>query len=131
MYIINRTPNSSIEFDIPEEVWSGIKVELNHLRRFGCVAYVHTVQDKMSLRALKGIFVGYPQGTKGYRVWLPEDGKSTISRNVIFDEEILYQESKEKEKESVPKSKKVTFKDDLIQGPTKVKSTYEYGYVTI
>ena len=60
VYLINRTPNASIEFKITEEVWSGIKVEFGHLKRFGCVAYVHTVQDKMSPRALKGIFMGYP-----------------------------------------------------------------------
>ena len=60
VYLINRTPNASIESKIPEEVWSGVKVEFSHLRRFRCVAYVHIVQDKMSSRALKGIFMGYP-----------------------------------------------------------------------
>ena len=114
VYLTNRTPNASIEFKIPEEVWSGVKVEFSHLRRFGCVAYVHTVQDKMSPRALKGIFMGYPQGTKGYRVWLPEEEKSMISRNVVFDKESLYMKSKEKEAEASPKSKQVTFKADLI-----------------
>lgn len=50
VYLINRTPNASIEFKIPEEVWFGGKVEFTHLKRFGCIAYVHTVQDKMSSR---------------------------------------------------------------------------------
>ena len=90
VYLINRTPSAAIEFKIPEEVWSGNMVEYGHLRRFGCVAYVHTVQAKMSHRAVKDIFMGYPQGTKGYRVWLPKSGKSTISRNVVFDEDKLY-----------------------------------------
>lgn len=95
MYLINRTPNASLSFKIPEEVWSDSKVEYSHLRRLGCVAYVHTTQDKMSPRALKRIFMGYPQGTKGYTIWLPDEGKSTISRNVVFDEETLYAVGKE------------------------------------
>lgn len=60
VYLINRTPSASIGFKIPKEVWSGIKVEFNHLKIFGGVAYVHTVQDKMSPRAIKEIFMGYP-----------------------------------------------------------------------
>lgn len=70
IYLINKTPNAYFAFKIPEEVWSSVKVEFSHLRRFGCVAYVRTVQDKISPRAIKGIFMGYPQGIKGYRVWL-------------------------------------------------------------
>ena len=127
VYLINCTPSASIEFKIPEEVWSGVKVEFGHLKRIGCVAYVHTVQDKMSRRVLKGIFMGYPQGTKGYRVWLVEEEKSTISRNVVFDESTLYMKSKRKEVASESKIKKVTFKADLIQGPSRKDSTFEVG----
>lgn len=61
--------------------------------------------------------MGYPQGTKGYRVWLSEEGKSTISRNMVFNEDTLYMRSKEKEVESAMGSKRVSFKADLIQGP--------------
>lgn len=64
---------------------------------------------------MKAIFMGYPQGTKDYRVCLPESGKLTISINVVFDEEKLYWKSKEEK----PKGKKkVTFSSDLIRGPS-------------
>lgn len=52
VYLINRSPNASLKFKIPEEVWSGSKIDYGHLRRFGCVAYVHKVQDKISPRAV-------------------------------------------------------------------------------
>lgn len=71
VYLINRSPNASLKFKIPEEVWSGSKVDYGHLRRFGCVAYVHKVQEKISPRAVMEIFVGYPQGVKGYIIWIP------------------------------------------------------------
>ena len=90
VYLINRSPSASLGFQIPEEVWSGSKVDYSHPRRFGCVAYVHRTWDKLSLRAVKGFFVGYPHGTKGYMVWLSEEERCTISRNVVFDEEKLY-----------------------------------------
>lgn len=73
VYIINRSPATAIEFDVPEAIWTRSKPEYCHLRSFGCVAYVHTVRDQISPKATKGIFVGYAQGTKGYRVLLLEE----------------------------------------------------------
>ena len=62
--LINRSPSSAINFKLPEEMWSGTKTDLNHLRKFGCTAYVHVTQAKTSPRAMKGVFMGYPTGTK-------------------------------------------------------------------
>ena len=38
--------------------------------------------------AIKCIFFGYPQGTKGYRLWVKEGrcSKTINSRNVVFNE---------------------------------------------
>lgn len=132
--MINRSPSSAIEYKLPEELWSGNRPVLKHLRRIGCAAYVHTRNAKTSPRAVKGSFVGYPQGTKGFRVWLPEEESCTISRSVIFHEEEVYKEA-EKEVEvksvqndlvyadkgkSVQREKKsVSFSPNLIQGPFK------------
>lgn len=129
VYLINRTPGSSIDFDIPEERWTGGKVDLSHLRRFGCSIYVHIVQEKTSHRAVKGVFVGYPFGVKGYRVWNQDEGKCTTSRNVIFHEQEIYKETlqaiksdtgklSEGTEEDRKKKKKVPFSDELIIGPT-------------
>ena len=79
------------------------------------MASVHMVQDKVNPRSVKGIFMGYPQGTKSYRVWLPESGKSIISRNIVFDEDKLYWKSRE---EKLKGKKKVTFSSDLVRGPS-------------
>ena len=118
--IINRSPSSAIDYRLPEEMWTGKKPELNHLRLFGCSAYVHTIQEKTSPRALKGIFMGYPFGVKGYRVWLPEEGKCVTSRNVVFNEEDLpkHSETKEEHEESKKGIRRVTFREPLIEGPS-------------
>ena len=133
VYLINRSPSSAIEFKIPEELWSGFKPSLSHLRRFGCSAYVHSVKSKTSTRATKGYFVGYPQGTKGFRVWMPEEGKCVTSRNVIFHEEEVFKDSQKSQESRIKtaksekaqveetgkgKGKKVSFSPELIRGPS-------------
>lgn len=89
-YLINRSPSSAVDHSIPEELWLNRKPGLKHLRRFGSVAYVHHDQGKLKPRALKGVFVGYSVSIKGYKVWLLDEEKCVISRNVKFQEEIVY-----------------------------------------
>ena len=90
VYVINRSPASAIGFEVPEAIWTGSDPRYDHLKRFGCVAYVHTVADKISPRATKGIFLGYAEGTKGFRVWLLNEEKVITSKDVIFHEDHLY-----------------------------------------
>ena len=92
VYIINRTPSSANDYNIPEEVWLGKAPGYRHLRRFGCIMYVHIDQGNLKPRALKGVFIGYPTGVKGYRVWLLEDRKCVISRNAVFREALVYKD---------------------------------------
>ena len=102
VYIINRISSSANDYNIPEEVWLGKASGYRHLRRFGCIVYVHIDQRKLKPRALKGVFVGYPTGVKGYRVWLLEDQKCVISRNAVFREDLVYkdiQKGKEEERQ--------------------------------
>ena len=106
MYLINHSPTLSLGFKITEEVWSGRNVTLDHLRRFGCEALVHVVQEQVSPRAAKGYFLGYPQVVKGYRVWISEDEKYTISRNVVFHEDKMFKDTVEKDLKESKKTKK-------------------------
>jgi len=45
-YLVNRSPSSALEEKIPQEVWTGKKPSLSHLRVFGCDAYVHVPKEK-------------------------------------------------------------------------------------
>jgi len=73
-----------------EELWTGSKPSIAHLRRFGCDVFVHTQhadrEGKLHRRASKGIFIGYEE-TKlsAYRCFV--DGRLTVSRDCVFHEE--------------------------------------------
>lgn len=67
---------------------------LSSLRRFGCIVYIHTNDRKLNPRAKRGVFTGYPEGVKGFRVWLLDEQKCTISRSVVFKEDKLYKDVK-------------------------------------
>ena len=85
-YLINRSPSTALNFKTPQEVWSGKAPDLSYLRIFSTPAYAHINQGKLKPRAIKGIFIGYPEGVKGYRIWC-SDGKPSrviVSRDVIF-----------------------------------------------
>lgn len=54
--------------------------------------YIHADQGKLEPRALKGVFIGYPPGVKGYKVWLIEQKQCVISRNVQFQEQTMFKD---------------------------------------
>ena len=63
-------------------------MNLDHLKVFGCEAYVHQSIGKLDPRSMKCVFVGYQDGTKGCRLWDRSSGgvEIIISRDVIFNE---------------------------------------------
>ena len=40
-FFVNRSPHHKLNGGIPEKVWSGKKVEPDHLRIFSCSSYAH------------------------------------------------------------------------------------------
>jgi transposase InsO family protein len=77
----------------PEELWTGHKPSVRHLRTFGCDAYalINTYQHKLEPKAEKLTFVGYSIESKAYRLWNPKTRKIVISRNVKFNENSISQ----------------------------------------
>lgn len=69
VYLINRCPSSAIEFKTPLEKWTGKPPNLENLKVFGCLAYAYCKEGKLDNRAKKCLFLGYPTGVKGYRLW--------------------------------------------------------------
>jgi hypothetical protein len=73
-YLVNRSPSSTLDDKTPQEVWTGKKHSLTHLKVFGCEAYVHVPKKnmgKLDKKVEKCIFIGYKYGLKGYSLWNP------------------------------------------------------------
>ena len=51
VYLINRSPLSAIQMEIPEERWTSVFPSFKDLRRFGCLVFVHTSDGKLNPRA--------------------------------------------------------------------------------
>lgn len=117
-YLQNRLPSKPLEKGVtPLEVWSGKKPSVNHLKIFGCVCYVHVPNEKrrkLDAKAKPGIFVGYSNESKGYKVFLLSEEKIEVSRDVTFDEEKTWNWDKKEVKTS-------------ILSPFNIKSSMEQG----
>jgi hypothetical protein len=44
-YLVNKSPSSVLDEKTPQEVWTGKKPSLTHLKVFGCEAYVHVPKE--------------------------------------------------------------------------------------
>ena len=80
----SKTPNST-----PYAEWHKEKPDIGHLRVWGCLAYVHIQKDKrvgLSPHMEKCIFIGYPEGYKGWKFYNPITKKVIISERADFDE---------------------------------------------
>ena len=95
MFLINRLPNSSINFDTPYEILYKCKFDYNQLRVFGCSCFPYIRQyndNKLQPRSKLCVYLGYSPGTKGYRCYDPLSNKVYMSRHVRFIEhEFPYQ----------------------------------------
>ena len=67
VYVHNRNLHRVLEKKKPEEVFSGKKPEVNHLRIFDLPVYIHIPKEKrmkLDPSGKKGIFVGYGERSK-------------------------------------------------------------------
>jgi hypothetical protein len=70
-YLVNRSPSSTLVGKTLHEVWTGKKPSLEHIRLFGCDAYLHVPKEnksKMYKKIEKCIFICYKYGMKGYNI---------------------------------------------------------------
>ncbi|CAD6232026.1 unnamed protein product [Miscanthus lutarioriparius] len=50
-------------------------------------------EKKLEPRAIKRLFLGYGSGVKGYKLWNPKTKKTFMSRNVVFNESVVFNDS--------------------------------------
>ena len=89
-YLFMRTPSRSLPGKMtPYEAVYGRKPDLLNLRVWGCRCFARIpteLQTKLGVKSRECIFMGYPEGVKGYRVRDRSSSTFFNSRDVIFDE---------------------------------------------
>ena len=83
VYLLNRTPTKAVIGKTPYEAIYGRKLNVSHIRTFGCVAHVKTAEphlSKLADRSTKMVFIGYERssGTKAYRFYDPQTKRLRI-----------------------------------------------------
>ena len=72
VYVHNRTPHRVLKKKTPKEVFFKKKPEVSHLRIFNFPLYIHIPKEKrtkLDPSRKKGIFVGYSESSKAYRIY--------------------------------------------------------------
>ena len=62
---------------------------------FGSPVYIHIPKEKWT-KLEKGIFVGYSENSKAYRIYFPGFNNIDISGDVTFDEDLAYNKSRKR-----------------------------------
>ena len=114
VYVHNRISHSALGNKTPEKMFSGERPEVSHLKIFGCPVYIHIPKEKRSKldpSGKKGLFVGYSEQSKAYRIYIPRYHKIEISRDVTFDEDSTFRKSRkykeDEEEDEIPKNIKI------------------------
>jgi hypothetical protein len=80
------------------------KPEVSHLKIFGCPVFIHIPKEKrnkLERSRKKGIFLGYCEISKAFRIYIPGHRHIEISRDVTFDEEEALKKSRRCQLEEV------------------------------
>eukprot|EP00253_Pinus_taeda_P036449 PITA_36449 len=131
-YLVNRSPSSALEDKTPQEVWTGKKLYVSHLRVFGCDAYVHVPKEertKLDSKSEKCIFIGYNDGLKGYMLWNQTIRKVVYNRDVVFREvkDVIKHEIQPNEPEKIKFELKVEESDSTIEEESKYEEPQTVG----
>nr|GEV61363.1 hypothetical protein [Tanacetum cinerariifolium] len=90
--ILNMVPTKKVD-KTSYEIWHGQAPKLSYLKVCGCKELVKrdtlTKPNKLDPRSVRCIFVGYPNETMRYSLYIPSENKVFVARNAEFFENDL------------------------------------------
>lgn len=120
VYLLNRSPTAGTGIT-PEEMWTGKKPNLSHVRIFGTKVMAQVPKAnrrKWDPKAIECLFVGCDENVKGYRLYDPERRTVFKSRDVDF-----MNEGSVLEKEPVKPSTVIIMFDDEVDASSPPTAT--------
>jgi hypothetical protein len=132
IYVQNRIPHRILKDTTREEAFSGKKPNVENLRIFGCPVYSHIPKDKRNKiepSGKKGIFVEYSDSSKAFRIYILEQHKIEVRRDVTFNERMDFKKSIEEtiEEEEIeePNEERIENENDEKEEPDHPMETCE------
>jgi len=119
VYLINLSPSYPLQGDVPNRFWYNNDVSYDHLKVFGCKAFVHISQDeklKLDAKTRQCIFFGYGLDEFGYKLFDPIAKKVVGSRDVVFVEDQTIEDIV-KTKVQVPQQESLVDLDPIPAAP--------------
>jgi hypothetical protein len=107
VYVQNILSHSALGFKTLEEFFTRKKPEVIHLKIFGCPVFLHIPKEKrtkLDPSGKKGIFVGYCEISKAFRIYIPVCHHIDIIIYVTFDED-----------ETLKRSRKCKFEEAYVE----------------
>ncbi|KAG2802615.1 hypothetical protein PC113_g24471 [Phytophthora cactorum] len=90
IYVKNRLPSPKIEHKTPFEIVYKSKPSVKHMRVFGCRTYILTPKEKRlkwDPKARAGLFLGYEEVSKAYRLYDIEAGQVVMMEGMDLGHE--------------------------------------------
>jgi hypothetical protein len=133
VYILNRSPTKALNGRTPYEAWHGRKSAVSHLRVFGCLTFGKELGHigKLDDRSTLGVFIGYAEGSKAYRILDPGTQRVCTMCDVVFDEGLGWIWDKVVDGGSTPTSDNFTVEYVHFEGARgggRQLSSTEHGY---
>jgi hypothetical protein len=78
-----------------EEAWTGKKVNYSFMKNFDYETFFHINKEnrtKLEAKSNKCTFIGYGVNHFGYFLWYYENHKIIRSRDVVFNEKVMYKD---------------------------------------
>jgi hypothetical protein len=88
VYILNCSPTKAVNGRTTYEAWHGCKPAVSSLWVFGCLTFGKELGHigKLDESSTTGVFIGYEEGSKAYRILDPGIQRVRTTRDVVFDE---------------------------------------------
>jgi hypothetical protein len=88
VHLLNRSLTKALDGKTPYEAWHERKPTVSYLRVFGCLAFIKELNyvSKLDDRSSLGVFIGYAEGAKAYRILDPVTRCVRVARDIVFDE---------------------------------------------
>ena len=96
------------------------KPTVDHLRIFGSPVDIHVPKEKRSKlepSKKKGVFIGYSETSKAYRIYVTGQKFIEASRDVTFHEEVTFRRSREMSNDAEMEEQEAPAAGDFVSEP--------------